>query len=160
MSRSPLIKDTPLTDEEHDFLRILIENGSRFMVVGMSAADLQGANIGTQDIDLWFESTSDGVLDQAARAVGSMFAWRADSPVLTGEKLERIDIVRSCSGLKSFAREYEDAVEMDVEGLLLKVLPLDRVIASKRAANRAKDRAHLPTLKATLAANRRYDSGR
>jgi predicted nucleotidyltransferase len=160
MPRSTLIKGTPLTDVEHEFLRSLIEGGSRFMVVGMSAADLQGANIGTQDIDLWFASTSDGGLDRAARSVGSLFMWRADPPSLLGEELERIDVVRSCSGLGSFEQEYENAVELEVEGLPLKVLPLDRVIISKKTANRPKDRAHLPTLRATLAANRRYYTGK
>jgi hypothetical protein len=155
MSRPTILKGTPLTDIEHTFFKELIASGSRFMVVGMSAADLQGANIGTQDIDLWFETTSDGGLDKAARAVGSMFAWRANPPALTGEDLERIDVVNRCQGLKKFSAEYEDAVEIDVEDLPLMVLPLERVIASKKAANRPKDRAHLPTLKAVLVANRR-----
>ena len=102
---------------------------------------------------MWFESTSDGGLDRAARSVGSMFAWRANPPALTGEQLERIDVVNKCSGLDSFEIEYDQAIDMEVEGLPFKVLPLDRVIASKRAANRPKDRAHLPTLRAALASN-------
>jgi len=153
-----VMKGTPLTDVERAFLSELIASGTRFLIVGMSAADLQGANIGTQDIDLWFESTSDGRLDRAARAVGSMFAWRADPPSLMGEELERIDIVRTCSGLRPFLQEYDESVEMDVEGLMLKVLPLDRVIASKKAADRPKDRAYLPTLRAALASLRNEGS--
>jgi predicted nucleotidyltransferase len=159
MSRNSFLKGTPLTDIEHTFLSELVASGSKFIIVGMSAADLQGANIGTQDLDLWFESTSDGGLDRAARSVGSMFAWRANPPALTGEQLERIDIVNRCHGLGSFDREYDNALDMEVEGLSFKVLPLDRVIASKKAANRPKDRAVLPTLKATLAANRYYIGG-
>lgn len=157
MPRIQIMKGTPLTDIEHTFLRELVASGSRFMVVGMSAADLQGANIGTQDIDLWFESTSDGGLDKAARAVGSMFARRANPPSLMGEELERIDVVNRCQGLNSFASEYKDAVEMEVEGLPLMVLPLKRVIVSKTTANRPKDRAHLPTLRAALVANQRLN---
>jgi hypothetical protein len=153
MSRKSFLKDTPLTEIEYEFLRQLIATGTRFLIVGMSAADLQGANIGTQDLDLWFESTSDGGLDIAARSVGSMFAWRANPPALTGEQLERIDVINKCSGLASFEDEYAQSLDMEVEGLLFKVLPLDRVITSKKAANRPKDRAHLPTLRAALASN-------
>jgi hypothetical protein len=43
---------------------------------------------------------------------------------------------------------------MEVDGLHLRVLPLARVIHSKRAANRLKDRAVLPALYAALAAQR------
>jgi predicted nucleotidyltransferase len=154
-----ILKGTPLTNEEREFLRILLESGARFMIVGMAAADLQGANIGTQDIDLWFESTSDGNLDRAARAVGGMFMWRANPPSLMGDELERIDIVQTCSGLRAFGSEYGKAIEVDVEGLPLKVLPLSRVIVSKEAADRPKDRVYIPTLKAVLEANIRFRQG-
>jgi len=39
-----------------------------------------------------------------------------------------------------------------IDGVPLHVLPLPRVIASKRATNRPKDRAALPALEATLVA--------
>ena len=148
-----ILKGTPLTAVERKFLTTLVESGTRFMVVGMSAADLQGAFIGTQDIDLWLKSTTDGGLDKAARAVGSLFIWRSNPPTFSSEDLERIDIVRTCSGLQSHDKEYVNARDMDIEGISVKVLPLDRVIASKRAANRPKDLAHLPTLEAVLLSN-------
>jgi hypothetical protein len=40
----------------------------------------------------------------------------------------------------------------EIDGLSLHVLALERVIASKRAKNRPKDRAVLPALEATFAA--------
>jgi len=42
----------------------------------------------------------------------------------------------------------------DLDGVPVKVLPLERVIVSKRAAKRPKDSAQLPMLEATLAARR------
>ena len=42
----------------------------------------------------------------------------------------------------------------EIDGVPLRVLPLERVIASKRATNRPKDRAALPSLEATLLARR------
>ena len=115
-------------------------------MVGMAAANLQGADKGTRDIDLWFKSTSDGGLDEAARSVGGMFIWRADPPTLSGKVLARIDVVNKCHGLNSFDREYEEALDVEVDDFVVKMLPLPRIIASKTAANRPKDRAALPAL--------------
>lgn len=46
------------------------------------------------------------------------------------------------------AREYE------LDGVPVKVLPLERVIVSKRAAKRPKDEAQIPMLEAALAARK------
>lgn len=78
--------------------------------------------------------------------------WRADPPVLEGEELERFDVVNRCDGLGDFESEYAGAVDSDIEGVPVKLLPLARVIVSKRAANRPKDRVALPALRAALAA--------
>ncbi len=122
------------------------------MVVGMSAAVIQGADLGTEDIDLWFESLSDPGLDQAARAAGGIIARRANPPMLTGKGLDHIDLVLRCDGLRAFDVEYAAAIEAEAFGVKVKVLPLQRVISSKKAANRLKDQAVLPALKAALAA--------
>lgn len=93
-------------------------------------------------------------LDEAARAAGGMIAWRASPPMITGKGLDHIDIVTRCDGLRSFDAEYAAAIEAEAFGVRLKVLPLRRVISSKKAANRLKDQAALPALKAALAAIR------
>lgn len=43
-----------LTPAERKLLYELLQRGVRFMLVGMSAALLQGARGATEDIDLWF----------------------------------------------------------------------------------------------------------
>lgn len=55
-------------------------------------------------------------------------------------------------GLGPFADEYDRAIEREIEGATLRILPLDRVIASKKATGRPKDAASLPALEAALAA--------
>ena len=147
--------DSSVTDAEVRFLEELARRKVKFMVVGMSAAVIQGADLGTEDIDLWFKSLSDPGVDAAARAAGGIVAWRANPPMLTGKGLDHIDLVIHCDGLRSFDGEYAAAVEADVFGVKVKVLPLRRVIASKEAANRLKDKAVLPALKAALAAIRK-----
>ena len=65
-----------------------------------------------------------------------------------------MDIVLTASGLGSFDDEFAGAREYDLDGVRVKVLPLERVIVSKRAAQREKDTAQLPLLEAALAAVR------
>lgn len=62
-----------LTDPERAFLVELTRRGVRFMIVGLGAAVLQGANTSTKDIDLWFEQTSDPRIREAAAAVGGVW---------------------------------------------------------------------------------------
>ena len=146
--------DSNVTDAEIVFLKELARRRVKFMVVGMSAAVIQGADLGTDCIDLWFESRSDPGLDEAARAAGGVIAWRANPPMLTGKGLDHIDLVIRCDGLRAFDVEYAAAIEAEAFGVKVKVLPLRRVISSKKAANRLKDQAVLPALKAALAAIR------
>lgn len=144
--------DSNVTDAEIVFLKELARRRVKFMVVGMSAAVIQGADLGTEDIDLWFKSLSDPGLDEAARRAGGIIAWRASPPMITGKGLDHIDIITRCDGLRTFDAEYAAAVDAEAFGVKLKVLPLRRVISSKKAANRLKDQAVLPALKAALAA--------
>ena len=154
----PAVRGVPLTTAEMQFLLELVSRKVRFMIVGMSAADLQGAHIGTQDIDLWFKKTSDARQDQAARSAGGIFMWRADPPALGGEVLERLDVVNRLDGLGDFESEYSNAVDSEIEGIAVKLLPLDRIIDSKMAADRPKDRVAIPALLAALEASRTVSS--
>jgi len=43
---------------------------------------------------------------------------------------------------------------MNVQGVRVKVLPLERILASKRAANRAKDKLVIPVLEDSLTSTR------
>lgn len=74
-----------------------------------------------------------------------------------GEGLDRVDLVLSASGLEAFETEFRAARDYDLDGIPVKVLPLERVIASKRAVKRPKDAAQLPMLEAALAARRARD---
>jgi len=142
----------PISEEELNLLRELTRVDVPFMLVGLGAAVLQGADAVTKDLDLWFRSISDPGLVEAARNVGAAFAWRSNPP-LSGPGLDDIDVVIKCDGLRDFDAEYAAAIDIAlVPGVVLKVLPIDRVLASKRAADRPKDRAVVPALEAALAA--------
>ena len=123
------------------------------MLVGLAAAVLQGADAVTKDLDLWFRSISHPGVAEAAREVGAAFAWRNNPPLFSGPGLDDIDVVLKCDGLRDFDAEYEAAIDIALApALVVKVLPLERVLASKRAADRPKDRAVIPALEAAVAA--------
>jgi hypothetical protein len=63
--------DSILTDGERRLLVELERRGVRYLVVGMSAALLQGARGATEDIDLWFEDLADPRIGEAVRAGSS-----------------------------------------------------------------------------------------
>ena len=56
------------------------------------------------------------------------------------------------TGLGAFAEEASHVRYEEVDGIRLPVLGLPRIVASKTAANREKDRAVLPSLLDALAA--------
>lgn len=145
-----------ITPGEIEFLRQLSLIGARFMLVGMTAAILQGADTSTRDIDLWVSGRSGERLAEAAKVVGGFYVWRANPPFLEGAELARIDLVSHMSGLARFEEEYRDAIDCRIGDFSIKLLPLERIIESKRVADRAKDRAALPALLAILAAKIRY----
>ncbi len=61
-------------------------------------------------------------------------------------------MVLNVSGVGEFDDESKNAVIVRIRDISLKVLRLDRVIASKAAANREKDRIVMPALRSTWAA--------
>ena len=77
--------------------------------------------------------------------------------MLAGTHTEPFDLVISMSGLGTFAEEITHAEDIRIGKLRLKVLSLERILASKTAANRPKDRLTVPVLQNvlhTLAAKR------
>jgi hypothetical protein len=144
----------PLSEAELAFLRELTRLKSRFVVVGLGAAVLQGADTVTQDLDLWFQSLGGPAIEAAARKAGGILVTGSNPPMIAGEGLDRIDLVIHCDGLKSFDVEYRKAIDVPLANFSIKILSLERVIASKRAAGRPKDKAVLEALRATLAARK------
>lgn len=148
--------DIVLTSAERALLEALNALGVQYLIVGMGAALIEGAPGTTQDLDLWFGRIDGEQLTEAARRAGGLYTsgFGLQPPALGGEGLDRVDIVLTASGLESFEREFMRGREYVLDGVPVKVLPLERVIASKRAAKRPKDTAQLPMLEATLEALR------
>jgi hypothetical protein len=141
-----------LTDKEARFLEALVQEGVEFLVVGLAAAALQGAPAVTQDIDLWFSDLADDRLQRALRRVGASYIppGPTNPPLLAGGDAGLFDVVVNMNGLGSFAQEARRALRVRVGTVDVRVLPLDRIIASKKATDRPKDRAILPVLEDAL----------
>ena len=147
MDASPL-----LTDKEERFLQSLAEEGVEFLVVGLAAAALQGAPAVTQDIDLWFRDLADPALKRALRRVGATYIPPSpqNPPLIAGGDAGLFDVVVHMHGLGTFAQEARRALRIRVGATEVRVLPLARIIASKKATGRPKDRAILPVLEDAL----------
>ena len=136
----------PFTENELRLLQVLLKRKVRFMVVGLSAATLQGAPVVTQDVDLWFENLGEPNISRALQEVGAAYVPPSNfnPPLLAGAGAELFDIVIRLDGLGAFADEINNCVDIS----------LGRILASKIAANRAKDKLTIPVLRDALAATR------
>jgi hypothetical protein len=144
----------PFSESELRLLRVLLKREVRFMVVGLSAATLQGAPVVTQDVDLWFERLGEDKMSLALREVGAAYVPPSinNPPMLAGAGAELFDIVIRMDGLGAFSDEINNCIEIPLGRHKLKVLALDRILASKIAANRPKDKLTIPILRDALAA--------
>ncbi|MFC1544177.1 hypothetical protein ACFL4Y_02875 [Gemmatimonadota bacterium] len=138
---------------ELSFLRALIDEGVEFMLVDSSAAALQGAPIVTQGVDLWFEDLRNrSGLDRALRWVGGTYLPPDGSrpPMIVGGGMDLFDIVEHMQGLEGFSQERQRAVIIDLGGVEVPVLPLDRIIVSREATGGERDLLVLPVLRDAL----------
>ena len=87
----------PLSETELRLLESLQRHKIRFLVVGLSAAALQGAPVVTQDVDLWFEKLGD---PKISRAVRRRAPWPGPS-----QDRRRRSVGRVTSLLRPFARQ-------------------------------------------------------
>jgi hypothetical protein len=144
----------PFSENEIRLLGSLLKHKVRFMVVGLSAATLQGAPVVTQDVDLWFEKLGEEKISLALREVGAAYVPPSinNPPMLAGAGSELFDIVIRMDGLATFEEESKNCIVIPLGRYRLKVLALDRILASKIAANRPKDTLTIPILRDTLAA--------
>jgi hypothetical protein len=149
------VDDFALTPAERSLFGALNERGVRFLLVGLGAAVIEGAPLATQDLDLWLERLDERVASAARDAGGFWVAgFGVQPPAFGGSGLERLDVVLTVHGLADFDTEYDGSLAREIDGIPVRVLPLERVIASKRATSRPKDLAALPSLEATLLARR------
>ena len=108
----------PLSEIELRLLESLLRHKIRFMVVGLSAAALQGAPVVTEDVDLWFDDLSNPKLMRALVKVGAAYIppFGYNPPMLGGVGSEPFDVVIRMDGLGEFGMGAEIGISTDKIG--------------------------------------------
>ncbi len=155
-----------LVDETRTLLSGLATAGIEFIVVGMSAAVAQGVPAVTFDLDIVHRRTEENVDRLLAWLVAHRAFHRFDlanrrlpptREVLLGTghvnletTLGKLDVLCELSPGEGYDELLSDTVVVATGTDRVRVLALPRLIQVKARANRAKDRAVLPLLIATL----------
>lgn len=141
------------------FLKALRQEGIDCILIGAMAAIRQGAPLMTVDYDFWVrlpERQYVRLLTIVQRQGGTIRA-RTLYELSDGTQ---VNAIFQPDGLQSFQSEWQRCPTGQLEGVPLRILPLTRVIASKRAAGRDKDLAVLPVLERTLRLAKRLKTDR
>ena len=129
----------------------------RFQIAGMTAAVYQGVMLNTMDTDIWVDLPTrqyirlwNIIRSQGGSALSQTLYVLADGKV--------VNFLFEITGLKNFAAEYRNALLVKMEGLPIKVLPLARILKSKKAILRDKDIAHIPRIEKVLKAQKKLET--
>lgn len=143
-------------DGEIEFLKELVRERVEFMIVGLAAAALQGAPVVTQNIDLWFRKLPDPGIERALKKVRGSYVppTMGNPPMFAGREIELFDIVVHMHGLGEFDSERDHTIKVSLGRTKILVLKLERIIASKKATGREKDKLVLAVLSDALKAIR------
>jgi hypothetical protein len=149
-------------------LETLRRHDVRFVVIGGIAALAQGSPLPTEDVDVTPELGEDNLtrLASALRELGARLRVDGDDPVALPAdprllaqagtwtlttRFGDLDVVASPPGTQGYDDLRRDAFEVELApGVSVVIASLADVVRSKEASNRAKDRAQLPALRATL----------
>lgn len=125
--------------------------GVKYLFLGKSAAILLGFPDTTQDVDIFpLKSVENGqALVSALQELGFSLNEQESNEIIRGKDFVQLkngpfdlDLIFAPDGIESFVEAWERHVE--VKGF--PVCHPDDIIASKKAANRVKDRESLPRL--------------
>jgi hypothetical protein len=134
--------------------------GVEYLFIGKSGAILLGYPGSTQDVDIFAEKSDENIqrIVRALLAIGFRLEEKAKSEVLRGQAFVQLtdgpfdlDLVFAPDGIASYAEAKSRSV---TEGIF-PVANLRDIIASKKAADRLKDRVDLHLLELFL---REYES--
>lgn len=149
-------------------LRVLVEHGVEFVVIGGLGALTHGSPFPTIDVDITPDQTT-GNLERLSAALAALDArvragseealpFAHDAASLAHGRVWNLrtrhgdlDISMVPSGTSGFVDLVRDAVDVDILGVRVPVASLADIIRSKQAANRPKDQRVLPVLREILA---------
>ena len=119
----------------------------------MTAAVLQGVMMNTLDTDIWVDLPT-----RQYMRLWNMIHRMGGTPlsptlyVLKDGKV--VNFLFEVNGIRDFAAEYRHALMFKIEGLAVKVLPLECILKRKKTTMRDKDLPHIPRIEEALKAKR------
>ncbi|MBI3969756.1 MAG: hypothetical protein HY332_00585 [Chloroflexi bacterium] len=148
--------------EPNRLVRTLYDEGVAFIIIGGIAASFLGSPSATFDLDICYERSREN-LEALARALRSLNAKLRGIPEDVPFRLDARTLAMGdhftfatdagdfdCLGTPAGTDGYEDllrnVVDVEVEGIPIKVAGLDDLIRMKRASGRPKDRIELEIL--------------
>jgi len=154
-----------LNNDYKDMLRALSDHKVKFMLVGGYAFSAHGHPRGTLDIDFFFEATQENAealhraLKEFGAPVESMGVSASDFTrdhfiYQVGVQPRRIDFINKIDGVE-FSEAYPRSVETDLDGITLRVISLEDLLANKKAAGRPKDLVDVTTIEHMMSQNKK-----
>lgn len=147
-----------------ELLARLNEAGVRFVLVGGLAVNAWGYLRGTRDVDVVPDPSAENLarLDTLLRELGGkvdvggrlLDADAISTFLRTGDRtlvitdLGQIDVLQGLPQVPRFAVLDEEATEIDLDGLPVRVCSLNHLLEMKRASDRPRDRDDLEALEA------------
>ena len=137
-----------------DMLKCLNAAGVDYILVGGWAVNLYGYIRATVDLDIWILADR----ENARRVYAALCEFGAPMSEIKPEEFAedgiifqvgvapcRIDIITRISGV-SYAEAVQRAVSKEIDGIPLKVISIEDLIANKKASGRTKDLADVEVL--------------
>lgn len=143
-----------LNEDYRDILQSLADEQAKFLLVGAYALAAHGYPRATMDIDIWVMPSPDNAeaVLRALRRFGAPTSeltvddlQKGDTIFQIGVAPRRINIITGVSGLR-FDEAFANSIEIDIEGLKIRIPSVADLIRNKRASGRAKDLADVETL--------------
>lgn len=145
-----------LNEDYKEMLQCLAAENVEFLLVGAYALAAHGYPRATMDIDIWVApapQNAQAVLRALSRFGAPLHGMTEsdlqmdDTIFQIGVAPRRIDILTGASGLR-FREAFDRSMEVEVEGLLVRVPCIDDMIVNKQATGRTKDLADVEALQA------------
>ncbi len=155
----------PLVIDFQRILETLVRYGVDFIVVGGVSAALQGAPLTTFDLDLVHsrEPANLNRLVEALLEIDAIYRGRGEQRLrpqasdlsssghhLLMTQAGPLDLLGTVGADRSYVDLLPNTMELDVEGLRVRVLNLETLIRLKEETGHPKDKAALPVLLETL----------
>ncbi len=147
-----------------ELLKVLVNEGVEFVVIGGLAANIHGVTIPTYDIDICYDRSEENLqrlsrallpLKPSLRGAPANLPFHPDAPTLKAglnftfeTNLGEIDILGEVGGVGFFKEAKKTSIQVNVLGLNISVLDVAALIKSKKFAGRKKDEEMILQLEA------------